>query len=219
MIDFYDFYRYYIAREAISNPSSRISTPSIVVMVKCIRDSGTKSWLIDPMEVFKNLLTKIDGDRVKDCYDIERLHDIYPDKSPMNFAEAYIIYSLSGLSVAVTKYLPMCISDYYMVGVVVNDRLRRVRKGAVKGKRMRRNSTRVPKGTIDDLYKSLALLHDACFNGALGNMPMTVIEDCIANIVIFIHQFSIIHNISRGQLDAACQVHIVDDFKKYVIGE
>ena len=219
MISFYYFYRDYTTRGAISRPSSRMPAPSVVAITDRIKDSGTRSWLTDPMEAFKNLLTKQGDDRIRDGYDIERLREIYPNRSPMKFAEAYIVYALSGLSVAVAEYLPMYIGDSYMVTIVANEKLRRIRKDIIKRKRAYRNNVRVPEEIMNAFYKSLTILNNVCWNNAWENTPNTVIEDCVANVVAFINKFSAVYKITQEQFNLACQVHIVNDFKKYVIGE
>ena len=219
MIDFYKFYREYTARGVFSKPSSRMATPSVVAIVDRIRDSGTKSWLTDPMNSFKNLLTKKDEDRVNDCHDIERLHEIYPNKSPMEFAEAYIVYAISGLSVAVAEYLPMYILDSYGVTLAVNEKLIKIRKNVIRGKRSYRDNTRVPEEVIANLHKSLTILNNVCENNFWDNTPKTILEECVANVAVFINCFSAVYKISQEEFNIACQVHVVNDFKKYVIGD
>ena len=217
MIDFYKFYREYTVRGAFSKPSSLMPTPSVVAIADRIRDSSTKSWLIDPINTFKNLLAKKGDERVNDCYDIERLHEIYPNKSPTMFAKAYIVYALSGLSVAVAEYLPMYIGDSYMVTVVANEKLRRIRKDVIK--RAYRNNVRIPEEIVNDFYKSLTILNNVCGNSAWDNTPNKIIEECVANVVVFINCFSAVYKISQEEFNIARQVHVINDFKKYVMGD
>ena len=217
MITFYDFYRYYTTRVASSN-YSRTTAPSAVAIAESIKDNRTKSWLLFPIKAFKDLLTKNDDDRIKGYYSLERLHNLYPRKSPMTFAKAYIIYIISGFSVAVAEYLPIYIGESYRVTNMIIEKNRQIHVNTTRKTYMDKNA-RVPEEIVKDFYTSINVIDSVCRNYAWDDRPDAVIENCIANIVVFINQFCAVHKITPEQFNVACQVPIMDDFKNYVLGE
>lgn len=218
MINFYDFYRYYTARGALSNYSPRTNASSAVAIVESIKDSRTKLWLLYPMKAFKDLLTKDDDDRIICHYNLERLHNLYPRKSPMTLAKAYIVYILSGFSVAVAEYLPIYIGESYRVTNMIIEKNRQIHANTTRKTYMDKNA-RVPEEIVKDFYTSINVIDSVCRNDAWDDRPDVVIENCIANIVVFINQFCAVRKITPEQFNVACQVHIMDDFKNYVLGE